>query len=266
MNTKIAENINILGRFCGKRDIDELTAEKLKERYTFARADVMVLFGGSILAGGDVLAGAIKEGIAEKYIIVGGAGHTTETLRRRVQEEYPDIETGDMTEAEIFQKYLCGVYGCEADYLETKSTNCGNNITYLLELLREKGIPFKSIILSQDATMQNRMDAGMRKYVPEDVVIINYATYSAKVLESGGGLEYAEQIHGMWPVERYVNLLMGEIPRLTDDLNGYGPKGKGYIAHVDIPEKVRIAFEELKEIYGSEIREANPLYASKDER
>ncbi len=263
MNTKIAENINILGEFCGKRDIDELTGKKLFERYNFARADVMVLFGGSILAGGDVLAGAIKEGIAEKYIIVGGAGHTTETLRRKVREEYPDIETEALPEAEIFQKYLRRAYGCEADYLETESTNCGNNITYLLDLLREKSIPFRSIILSQDATMQNRMDAGMRKYVPEEVVIINFATYSAKVLESSGGLEYAEQIHGMWTVERYVNLLMGEIPRLTDDLNGYGPEGKGYIAHVDIPEKVKAAFEELKEIYGNETREANPLYASK---
>ena len=263
MNTKITENINILAGFCGKRDIDELTREKLFERYSFARADVMVLFGGSILAGGDVLAGAIKEGIAEKYIIVGGAGHTTETLRRKVQEEYPDIETEALPEAEVFQRYPRSVYGCEADYLETESTNCGNNITYLLDLLREKSIPFRSIILSQDATMQNRMDAGMRKYVPEDVLIINYATYSAKVCESGSGLEYAEQIHGMWTVERYVNLLMGEIPRLTDDLSGYGPKGKGYIAHVDIPEKVRAAFEELKEIYGNETREANPLYASK---
>ena len=263
MNTVIAENINILGEFCGKRDIDELTGEKLFERYNLTRADVMVLFGGSILAGGDVLARAIKEGIAEKYIIVGGAGHTTETLRRKVREEYPDIETEDLPEAEVFQKYLHNVYGCEADYLETESTNCGNNITYLLDLLREKSIPCRSIILSQDATMQNRMDAGMRKYVPEDAVIINYATYSAKILENGGGLQYAEQIHGMWTVERYVNLLMGEIPRLTDDLNGYGPKGRGYIAHVDIPEKVRAAFEELKEIYGSETREANPLYASK---
>lgn len=70
MNTKIAENINILGEFCGKRDIDELTGEKLFERYNLSRADVMVLFGGSILAGGDVLARAIKEGIAEKYIEV----------------------------------------------------------------------------------------------------------------------------------------------------------------------------------------------------
>lgn len=45
---KKAKAINILGEFCGKRDI---------------------------------LAEAIQNEVAKKYIIVGGAGHTTETLR-----------------------------------------------------------------------------------------------------------------------------------------------------------------------------------------
>ena len=66
----------------------------------------------------------------------------------------------------------------------------------------------------------------------------------------------------MWTVVRYVNLLMGEIPRLTDDENGYGPNGKNFIAHVDVSETVKIAFEELKLIYGDKTREANPLYSS----
>lgn len=54
-----------------------------------------------------------------------------------------------------------------------------------------------------------------------------------------------------------------EIPRLRDDINGYGSKGKKFIAHVDIPDCVENAFEELMKVYGSGIREANPLYASK---
>ena len=147
-----------------------------------------------------------------------------------------------------------------ADYLETKSTNCGNNITYLLDLLKENNISFKSIILSQDASMQRRMAAGLKKYVKEDVTIINYC---AKVLNQDEDLVFEDNIHGMWSINRYVNLLMGEIPRLSDDANGYGPNGKNYIAHVDIPENVMIAFEELKLVFGSETREANPLYASK---
>ena len=51
----------------------------------------------------------------------------------------------------------------------------------------------------------------------------------------------------MWDMERYVSLLMGEISRLTDDAAGYGPHGAGYIAHVDIPEEVQMAFTLLKE-------------------
>ena len=263
MDCKVADNINTLANFLGTRDIDALNQEELFNRYGIHQVDVMVLFGGSVLEGGDVLASGIKNFVAKKYVIVGGAGHTTDTLRQVVQLEYPSIETTDLSEAEIFQKYLKHVYGCEADYLETKSTNCGNNITHLLDLLEENNIPFKSIILCQDASMQRRMAAGLKKYVKDDVIIINYATYCAKILSCGEELCYAENIHGMWPIERYVNLLMGEIPRLSDDENGYGPSGKNYIAHVDIPNNVKLAFEELKTVFGSETREANPLYASK---
>lgn len=262
MDCNVAENINTLAKFLGTRDIDVLNQEELFERYGIHQADVMVLFGGSIVEGGDVLASGIKNFVAKKYIIVGGAGHTTDTLRQVVHLKYPDIETTDLSEAEIFQKYIKHVYRCKADYLETKSTNCGNNITYLLDLLKENNISFNSIILSQDASMQRRMAAGLKKYVKEDVTIINYATYCAKVLNQNEDLVFEENIHGMWPIKRYVNLLMGEIPRLSDDANGYGPNGKNYIAHVDIPENVKIAFDELKMVFGSEIRAANPLYAT----
>ncbi len=259
----VEDNINTLGNFCGMRDVDRLSADVIQNKYGFPKADVMVLFGGSIIEGGDVLAKAMQEKIAKKYIIVGGAGHTTETLRQRVNTEYPDIETAGLPEAEVFQRYLAHVYGLQADYLETQSTNCGNNITYLLGLLRDKSIPCKSIILTQDATMQRRMDAGLRKYAPGEVAIINYAAYSVKTVLHSGKLEFDRQPHGMWTVDRYVNLLMGEIPRLADDANGYGPVGKDFIAHVDIPDSVSVAFEELKKVYGTDTREANPLYASK---
>lgn len=263
MIEQTAKNINILGRFCGKRDIEALTAKHLQERYGWRRAGVMVLFGGSIISGGDVLAKAMKNGIAEKYVIVGGAGHTTDTLRQKVQEECPTIITDGLPEAEVFNRYLDVMYGLKADYLEIQSTNCGNNITYLLDLLKQYGIAFRSIILCQDATMQRRMDAGLRKYIFDDVTVINFASYKAEVIVKNDRLDYSENIHGMWSMDRYVNLLMGEIPRLADDADGYGPKGKDFIAHVDIPEEVRTAFEELRERYSGDIRKANPLYASK---
>ena len=257
------EAINTLGRFCGKRDVEELDTALLYQKYGFSQADVMVLFGGSILAGGDLLAKAIQDKIACTYIIVGGTGHTTEKLRQQVNSEYPCIDTASLSEAEIFQRYLQEVYGYHADYLETQSTNCGNNITNLLMLLGEHHVPCSSIILCQDATMQTRMDAGLRKYIDDDSMkIINYASYAAAVCDREGGLSYTEKIHGMWSVDQYINLLMGEIPRLTDDANGYGPAGKQFIAHVDVPERVKLAFELLKTQFGRQVRKANPAYAS----
>ena len=178
----------------------------------------------------------------------------------RVHSEYPAIETAGLPEAEIFQSYLREVYGYKADLLETRSTNCGNNITNLLELLDREQIRYGNIILCQDATMQNRMDATLRKYRP-DVRIINYASYAAVVQWDGDRLAFQEEIHGMWDMDRYVNLLMGEIPRLTDGPEGYGPRGRQFIAHVDIPEEVQTAFTELKKVYGERTREANPLFA-----
>lgn len=144
---KTAEAINTLGCFCGKRDVEELTPAALKRAFGIEQADVMVLFGGSILAGGDVLACAMEKKIARRYVIVGGRGHTTETLCRQMEREISGLRTDGLSEAELFQAYLKEKYGREADWLETESTNCGNNITYLLELLKAKKFAWKSIIL-----------------------------------------------------------------------------------------------------------------------
>lgn len=260
---RVAQCINILGNFCGKRDVDELTPQALQAKYGIAQADVMVLFGASILEGGRVFAQAMKEGIARHYILVGGEGHTTETMRRKMHEAYPDIVTAGMPEAQVFAAYLENVHGLHADALECASTNCGNNITHLLELLREKDITFESIILSQDACLQHRMEAGMRKHVADTVKIINYAGYTAQVVEKDGQLSYAQKIWGMWDVEHYIGLLLGEIARLNDDENGYGPNGKDFIAHVDIPDEVMGAYRELAASYAQLVREENPAYASK---
>ena len=241
-----AKYINLLGDFCGMRDVPALTRD--------LEADAMVLFGASILAGGDVLAEAMKNGVARRYIIVGGSGHTTETLRRNVRANCPGVLTRKRSEAELLDSYLEFHYGLNADFLETKSTNCGNNITHLVALLQQNQIPLHRIILCQDATMQRRMDAGLRRFIQPDAQIINYAAYHAHVIVRDDALAFEEDILGMWDMERYISLLMGEIPRLTDNADGYGPLGRGYIVHVDVPEEVREAFVYLRDSFGAPVR------------
>jgi len=262
MLNRIAASINLLGAFCGMRDIPELSRSFLSGKYSIDQANVMVLFGGSILAGGDLLAQAMRENIAKKYIVVGGEGHTTQTLRDKVHALYPDFSTDSLPEAEVFSGYLLRKYNLRPDLLECASTNCGNNITHLLALLKQQTIPHESIILMQDATMQRRMAAGMLRHHPR-CRAISYAAYEAEVIPGQYGLTYAASIPGMWDVQRYISLLLGEIPRLRDDAEGYGPQGRNFIAHVEIPAEVTAAWENLSHQYPQQIRQADDQYATK---
>lgn len=257
-----ADAINILSDYLGVRDIPQLTQTNLNSKYGFTQAELCILYGGSILAGGDVLADAIKNNVAKHYVISGGNGHTTRLLRDKMVQALPGIEVKNLSEAEMFQLYLKQKHNLKADFLETKSTNCGNNVTNVLSLAKENKLATKSIIVMQDATMQRRMYTVFRKESPASQ-IINYATYQNHVVVSNGRLVLETHPAGMWTLNHFVTLLMGEVPRLTDDKNGYGPKGKNYLVHVDIPQKAADAFEYLKKFNPEAVRTANPAFATK---
>jgi hypothetical protein len=228
----VPHSINTLVRFCARRDVPELTPAALG-----GMADVAILFGGSILAGADVFAAAMRAGVATRYMIVGGQGHTTDMLRR-VLHERTGRHDAAATEAALFDRYLRRRYGLAVDLLEEASTNCGNNVTNALALLRAEGIAHDRLVLVQDATMQQRMDAGFRLHGAPATRIVNFAAHRTFVDEA---LAYVDPPAGMWPLDRYVSLLLGEVPRLTDDADGYGPNGRGFIAHVEVPAEVRSA-------------------------
>jgi uncharacterized SAM-binding protein YcdF (DUF218 family) len=262
---RIAENINLLSDFLGKRDINTLDGSALEEKYGVSQGDLLILFGGSIPYGCDVVGKALLSNIAKNFMIVGGEGHTTESLRQAVHDAYPEIVTAGKKEADIMSEYIRRKYGIGKILIERNSTNCGNNVTYALEVMKENKLYPSNIIIVQDSTMQCRMDAGFRKYLQgSEIKIINFAAYKVTVEVRNDKLVFEpSDIWGMWDIERYISLLLGEIPRLLDNADGYGPSGKDYIAHVGIPENVLKAFEELKGEYGALIRTANPLYASR---
>lgn len=250
--------INTIADFLGVRDLESLTQDSLQKQYGIKQTDVMVLFGGSIITGGDAFAQALENHLAKHTVIVG----TTPVLIEKMSQALPNLDLEGLSEAELFQNYLQNKYHLEAELLETKSTNCGNSITYLLDLLETKGIDWQSILLMQDASMMCRMSATLKKFAPEKT-IIDYATYKAPVTATRDNLEFKEEIPYMWTMKHYVSLLLGEIPRLRDDKNGYGPLGKNFIAPVDIPTEVMFAFDYLQEKYPELVRSANPKFASK---
>lgn len=253
----IANQINTLAEFLGPRTIPELSQSALQTAIKHAQVDVCVLFGGSIIAGVDVLAEAIQQQIAKHYVIVGGFGHTTQKLFDQVAKLYPELPPA-ASEAELFAQVLQLKYNLSVDALETASTNCGNNITNLLALVAKRGWPVDSVLLMQDATMQLRMHATLRKAAPA-VTIVDYATYHVQMADD---LQFLTEPVGMWTLPHYLTLLCGELPRLRDDALGYGPKGKGYLAHIEIPAKVEVAWQALISQDPSLNRQADPRFKS----
>ncbi len=270
---QIARDMNVLAAFEGVRDLAELTPAALERVIGSPRVDVLVLFGGAPLAGADVLAAAMRSGAAKTYAIVGGAGHTTPAFRASTRGLCPDVELADdASEAEVFEAYLEACHGLTADLLERESTNCGANVVNLRGLLAREGVACASMGLIHDASMQRRISAQVEKEMP-GVERVNYAAHQARVVPIGdgmgapkpfSGLAFDRPPLGMWDMGHWLSLLMGEVPRLTDDEFGYGPAGAGFIAHVDVPAEVTQAWLRLREAFPDSVRVANPAFASRD--
>ena len=185
--------------------------------------DLMLLFGGSLPSGWDQAAVALKSGRVGTLVLVGGQGHTTDVLRRMVGA---GVET---VEADMMAAHLRHKHGIERVLLERASTNCGNNVTLARDLTFQHGLRPRSVALVQDPTMQRRMDAVFRLVWPEAMPVNRPAPDGRHT----------------WPRDRWISLVMGEVPRLRDDEHGYGPRGRGFIAHVDVPDEVEVAHAAL---------------------
>lgn len=221
--------MNAVARFTGMRDVPGVSRSTLPAiGIPDGRVGVAVLTGGAILAGADVFAQAMRAGVARPYVLVGGAGHTTDIFRAHVRELCPETRfANDASEAEVFDTYLRARHGLSTDLLKTRSTNSGDSITFLFRLLRGHGIKPKALLLIQDATMQWHPGAVVR-HQEHQVRVVNYAAYRTRIVVRAtageqpaspdsvlDSLIYADEPSGMWDIDRYLTLLMGEIPRLT---------------------------------------------------
>lgn len=255
---RVADAANRIAAWCGLRDVDALSPQM---------ADLFVLFGGGVVGMLDALVDAMEQDVAARYAIVGGRGHATFWLEHAMARELADWDdevcdkpdVAACSEAEMLSALLEQRTGRRIDLLETRSTNCGNNIAYLLDLLDKEPQPPARVILCQDATMQRRMEATWKRQVRDrtryaSTAIVNWAAYEARVMWRGDGLEFARAPRGMWKMERYLRLLSGEVTRLADDEHGYGPRGSDFVTHVDVPEDVLAAHDVLLSFVGTESR------------
>ncbi len=258
---ELADAVNDLFEWLSARDLYEPTVEDLENATGYERADVIALYGASILAGADVFVSALKEGLAKTSLVSGGRGHTTEGLIATILAEHPGLVPEHATEADALVAYLEHRGEPAPDLIERRSTNCGNNVSFTLDVLRGAGIDPDTIIVVQAPIFMRRMKATFELQEPS-IRIIGLPAYDVRVAWADGiGLVLEQPTpHGMWPIERFMDLLSGEVPRLRNDKGGYGPEGEGYLAVVRVPPEIEEA-QSLLEAYIGGHRKANHLYA-----
>ncbi|MCF0259105.1 MAG: YdcF family protein [Erysipelotrichaceae bacterium] len=255
---QICKAVQKLSTWLAASDAPSLAAENLQQ---LPVPEAIVLFGGSTLQGAHTLKTASECFPKARIILAGGYGHTTGLLEEQMKKALKTWPENELSEAVLFEQYIKEQFGLQADWLECKSTNCGNNVTFLLELLKENMPDCRRIAIIQDPSMQRRMKAVFEKEAPNLEIVSIPAMLPVFCLD-GSKIRFHSETAGQWSVEKYCQLLCGEIPRLRNDASGYGPKGAGYIAAVDIPDEIEEAWQTLMESSLGTARKADSAYAS----
>ena len=255
-------DINLLAHFLAAQQVEDL-------RPSQDSTDCIVLCGSAILQTAETLFAALSAcpNLAGTVVLCGGIGHSTQYLYDAVatNHKYTDLanRVQGLSESRVLWIIWKEKFGLNEDVLraagcriliEDQSTNCGANAIETVRMLRSCGLMApERLLLIQDPTMSRRTLAGFEKACEEagwsETTILGCPTFVPKVRWNTMNLsvEYNCGVASdtLWSMNRFVSLLVGEIPRLRDDENGYGPRGKDFIAHVDIPQPVEEAWQRL---------------------
>ena len=245
------EDINKISHFLARRDLRELHEDALYERYGLKQVDLILVLGNSIPDIALLGAKAYKKGLGKHFMIVGGKGHSTRYLLENVFNGALEDETvvSERSEARVLKEIVMKELGLKEEeiLIEEQSTNCGSNAIEALRLFKKNDQVPKSVLLLQDPTMQRRSHASfVKEWQEEETFFVSYAPFVPKLAILDDKFVFLNtEIHHLWEMNRFFDLVLGEIPRLRDDVSGYGPNGKGFIVHVDIPTAVLSAFERV---------------------
>jgi uncharacterized SAM-binding protein YcdF (DUF218 family) len=250
-------DLDTIAAFLAQDDLGALDAAALARSTGSPAADALVLLGSSVLHTAERACAALRAGLAPRLVIAGGIGHSTGFLRDALaaHPRYRDALGPDLPEAELLARVAVRHLGVDPAQLvlETASTNCGDNAVRTRAELARRGLAPRSLVLLQDPTMQRRTGASFARAFADapEVQLVNHAVFTPGLEGEGAAVHLAGPPRaGLWPVDRFVSLVMGEVPRLRDDAAGYGPRGRGFIAHVDVPPEVEAAHGRLAAVLG----------------
>lgn len=235
------DHLNIIAHWLAVNDADS-------DRQAL-RADLMILAGNAILP---TIDGAFALMVQNDMpvILSGGVGHSTALLRSVLHEA--QVVSHAESEARLLADAAVQRFALSADRLmiEDQSRNCGENAAFSRRTLQARGLTAQRILLVQDPLMQRRTAETFHHEWQRHGLAVDFISWPVfvpqLVIQDGeptiGG---AGSQQGLWSLDRYVAMVLGEVRRLRDDKQGYGPQGLGFIGHVDIPHAVEHAWQRL---------------------
>ena len=259
-------DINILAKFLAH---EEVTFELLQGDATYDR---IILCVSALIVQAERLFHILetRPSLTKCLLLVGGVGHSTEHLWNAIEqhERYQDIasEVRGQPEARVMEKVLHRYFdvnkiasqGCQI-LIEDQSTNCGSNAIEAKKVLDAAGFSdLEKSLIVQDPTMSLRTLKSFQKAYEAHTTKPSFLC-SPLFLPMVAPGPMSHQLafdtefspSSLWPLHRFISLIVGEIPRLRDDANGYGPKGKDFIGHVDIPSPVEASWSRLQALIGN---------------
>ncbi|BDP50140.1 hypothetical protein EfmJHP10_15760 [Enterococcus faecium] len=213
-------------------------------------APTLILAGNCLPILADNTAQTNLNGQVDQLFLVGGVGHATRILYENFEKQGFHFEDG-MSESEICRQYLKEVY----DFAAREESMYANIVVEdVMEksnglILHSLGAVPEKILLMNDPTLQRRTRATFEKvWQNEQTIFANAVPFVPEILHFSEEIIFtAKELNHQWPKEYFHALVLGEMERLHDDENGYGPKGKDFIPHIDISEEVWSSYTRIKE-------------------
>nr|EIP1105383.1 YdcF family protein [Citrobacter freundii] len=235
--------INTVGRWLAQNDFTgNITVQ----------SDCVILAGNAVIPTIDA-ACRIAKAQQVPLLISGGIGHSTRFLYDAIAQHprYNIIRTTGRAEAAILADIAHQFWQIPGEkiWVEDQSTNCGENARFSCALLNQAAESIHTVIVVQDPTMQRRTMATFQRVTRDEQHAprwLSFPGFIPELAQQHNGVDFVPAAEGLWSVDRYLSLITGELPRLRDDAAGYGPCGHDFIVHVDIPQDVEQAWQQLK--------------------
>jgi hypothetical protein len=213
--------------------------------------DAIVLLGNQVIATLTAACTLMQRSPAAILVLSGGAGHSTQLLYENLCNSgygtlaRQGLVQESMSEAEIYAVVAQNVFGIPASriLIENRSANSGENCRFSLELLQQANRRLDSVLILQDPLMQRRSMltwAREAERFGSHERVYSHAVFVPGVEPGPGSLLRfpGDQAQETWTMERFLAILLGEVDRLRDTEEGYGPRGRNFLSHVEIPEAV----------------------------